>query len=125
MQRLVDRSQSSVGVDPDVLAQRDRNRDILLQKLAALVESRDKVLVEMSRLLILESRFRPGSNFNMEDARASLEASFANEAEIVFTTVSSSGRKLFSRLTHGFDMVVSLLLMRLLRSPPSIGSWCS
>ncbi|KAJ1256198.1 hypothetical protein BS78_K066200 [Paspalum vaginatum] len=100
------RSQGSVGVDPDVLAQRDRNRDILLQKLAASVESRDKVLVEMSRLLILESRFRVGSNFNMEDARASLEASFANEAEIVFTTVSSSGRKLFSRLTHGFDMVV-------------------
>jgi senataxin len=100
------RSQGSVGVDPDILAQRDRNRDILLQKLAASVESRDKVLVEMSRLLILESRFRVGSNFNMEDARASLEASFANEAEIVFTTVSSSGRKLFSRLTHGFDMVV-------------------
>ncbi|KAL6642551.1 hypothetical protein ACP70R_020732 [Stipagrostis hirtigluma subsp. patula] len=100
------RSQGSVGVDPDVLAQRDRNRDVLLQKLAASVESRDKVLVEMSRLLILESRFRPGSSFNLEDARASLEASFANEAEIVFTTVSSSGRKLFSRLSHGFDMVV-------------------
>jgi len=84
--RLVDRSQGSVGVDPDVLAQRDRNRDILLQKLAALVESRDKVLVEMSQLLILEIRFRPGSNFNLEDARASLEASFASEAEVVFTT---------------------------------------
>ncbi|KAI7754256.1 hypothetical protein M8C21_018015, partial [Ambrosia artemisiifolia] len=41
-----------------------------------------------------------------QEARASLEASFANEAEVVFTTVSSSGRKLFSRLTHGFDMVV-------------------
>ncbi|CAN6299882.1 unnamed protein product [Urochloa humidicola] len=99
------RSQGSVGVDPDILAQRDRSRDILLQKLAASVESRDKVLVEMSRLVILE-RFRVGNNFNMEDARALLEASFANEAEIVFTTVSSSGRKLFSRLTHGFDMVV-------------------
>jgi len=40
----------------------------------------------MSQLLILEIRFRPGSNFNLEDARASLEASFTNEAEIVFTT---------------------------------------
>ncbi|KQJ96146.1 uncharacterized ATP-dependent helicase C29A10.10c [Brachypodium distachyon] len=100
------RSQGSVGVDPDMLANRDRNRDMLLQKLAASVESRDKVLVEMSRLLILESRFRGGSNFNLEDARSSLEASFANEAEIVFTTVSSSGRRLFSRLSHGFDMVV-------------------
>lgn len=100
------RSQGSVGVDPDVLMARDQNRDSLLQNLAAAVENRDKVLVEISRLLILEARFRAGSNFNMEEARASLEASFANEAEIVFTTVSSSGRKLFSRLTHGFDMVV-------------------
>ncbi|XP_050205638.1 helicase sen1-like isoform X2 [Mercurialis annua] len=100
------RSQGSVGVDPDVLIARDQNRDALLQSLAAAVESRDKVLVEISRLLILEARFRTGSTFNLEEARASLEASFANEAEIVFTTVSSSGRKLFSRLTHGFDMVV-------------------
>lgn len=102
---LTGRSQGSVGVDPDVLVARDQSRDSLLQNLAAVVENRDKVLVEMSRLLILEGRFRGGS-FNLEEARASLEASFANEAEVVFTTVSSSGRKLFSRLTHGFDMVV-------------------
>ncbi|XWS15034.1 hypothetical protein CRYUN_Cryun35bG0059800 [Craigia yunnanensis] len=100
------RSQGSVGVDPDILVARDQNRDVLLQNLAAVVENRDKVLVEMSRLLIIEARFCAGSNFNLEEARANLEASFANEAEIVFTTVSSSGRKLFSRLTHGFDMVV-------------------
>ncbi|XP_021745874.1 probable helicase DDB_G0274399 [Chenopodium quinoa] len=100
------RSQGSVGVDPDVLMARDQNRDALLQNLAAVVEERDKVLVEMSRLLILEGKFRPGSGFNLEEARASLETSFANEAEVVFTTLSSSGRKLFSRLTHGFDMVV-------------------
>ncbi|KAJ0777255.1 putative P-loop containing nucleoside triphosphate hydrolase, DNA2/NAM7 helicase, helicase [Helianthus annuus] len=100
------RAQGSVGVDPDVLAARDQSRDSLLQNLAAVVENRDKVLVELSRLFILEGRFRSGGNFNLEEARASLEASFANEAEVVFTTVSSSGRKLFSRLTHGFDMVV-------------------
>ncbi|KAL1540501.1 helicase sen1-like [Salvia divinorum] len=100
------RAQGSVGVDPDVLLARDQNRDALLQNLAAAVENRDKTLVEMSRLLIVGGRFRAGSNFNLEEARANLEASFANEAEIVFTTVSSSGRKLFSRLTHGFDMVV-------------------
>ncbi|KAE8656295.1 alcohol dehydrogenase-like 7 [Hibiscus syriacus] len=81
------RSQGSVSVDPDILVARDQNRDALLQNLAAVVENRD-------------------NNFNLEEARANLEASFANEAEIVFTTVSSSGRKLFSRLTHGFDMVV-------------------
>ncbi|XP_030548808.1 uncharacterized ATP-dependent helicase C29A10.10c-like [Rhodamnia argentea] len=100
------RSQGSVGVDPDVLMARDQNRDALLKHLAQAVENRDKVLVEMSRILIVEVKFRTGSNFNLEEARASLEASYANEAEIVFTTVSSSGRKLFSRLSHGFDMVV-------------------
>ncbi|XP_071701785.1 probable helicase MAGATAMA 3 [Rutidosis leptorrhynchoides] len=103
---LAGRSQGFVGVDPDVLVARDQKRDSLLQILATVVENRDKVLVEMSRLLIIEGRFRSGGKFNLEEARASLEASFANEAEIVFTTVSSSGRRLFSRLTHGFDMVV-------------------
>ncbi|ESQ54211.1 hypothetical protein EUTSA_v10024227mg [Eutrema salsugineum] len=103
---FANRSQGSVGVDPDVLMVRDQTRDAMLQRLSAVVEARDKDLVEMSRLLIVEGKFRAGYNFNLEEARASLEASFANEAEIVFTTVSSSGRKLFSRLTHGFDMVV-------------------
>ncbi|CAA6658041.1 unnamed protein product [Spirodela intermedia] len=100
------RAQGGVGVDPDVLTARDHNRDVLLQHLAAAVESRDKVLVEMSRLLIVEGKFRSAGGFNLDEARSKLEASFANEAEIVFTTVSSSGRKLFSRLSHGFDMVV-------------------
>ncbi|KAJ0263030.1 Uncharacterized protein HA466_0034670 [Hirschfeldia incana] len=103
---FTNRSQGSVGVDPDVLMVRDQTRDALLQRLSAVVEARDKDLVEMSRLLIVEGKFRAGNSFSLEEARASLEASFANEAEIVFTTVSSSGRKLFSRLTHGFDMVV-------------------
>ncbi|KAF6149169.1 hypothetical protein GIB67_026025 [Kingdonia uniflora] len=100
------RTQGSVGIDPDVLVARDHIRDRLLQNLAAVVEERDKVLVDMSRILIVEGTYRPGSKVNYEEARANLEASFANEAEVVFTTVSSSGRKLFSRLTHGFDMVV-------------------
>lgn len=99
------RSQGSVGVDPDVLAARDQTRDSKLQQLAAIVEEKDKVQVEMSRLFIVEGRFR-GGQYLLEDARAKLEASFANEAEIVFTTVSSSGRRLFSHLAHGFDMVV-------------------
>ena len=100
------RAQGALSVDPDVLLARDHSRDVLLQHLAHAVEARDKVLVELSRLVIVEGRFRPGSGFNLEEARSKLEASFANEAEIVFTTVSSSGRKLFTRLSHGFDMVV-------------------
>ncbi|ERN18675.1 hypothetical protein AMTR_s00065p00199360 [Amborella trichopoda] len=87
------RSQGSMGVDPEVLMARDHNGDSLLQNLAAVVEGRSKVLVEMSRLVILESQYRAGGGFNIDEARSSLEASFANDAEIVFTTVSSSGRK--------------------------------
>ncbi|KAF8408092.1 hypothetical protein HHK36_007233 [Tetracentron sinense] len=83
------RSQGSVGVDLDVHVARDHNRDSLLQSLAAVVEGRDKVLVEVSCLLILEGRFLAGSSFNLEEALANLQASFANEAEIVFTTQAS------------------------------------
>ncbi|KAL2610776.1 hypothetical protein R1flu_022468 [Riccia fluitans] len=100
------RAEGNLGVDPDKLAARDQARDSKLQQLAALVEERDKILVEMSRLLIVEGRFRLGSGFSYDDARQKLEASFANEAEIVFTTVSSSGRRIFTKLAHGFDMVV-------------------
>ncbi|KAG6543891.1 hypothetical protein Mapa_014731 [Marchantia paleacea] len=100
------RTQGNLGVDPDKLAARDHLRDSKLQQLAALVEERDKILVEMSRLFIVEGRFRLGSGFSHDDARQKLEASFANEAEIVFTTVSSSGRRIFTKLAHGFDMVV-------------------
>ncbi|CAM6105716.1 unnamed protein product [Calypogeia fissa] len=100
------RSQGNFGVDPEKLAAQDQVRDTKLQQLAALVEERDKILVEMSRLFIVEGRYRAGSQYSHDDARQKLEASFANEAEIVFTTVSSSGRRIFQKLAHGFDMVV-------------------
>ena len=38
--------------------------------------------------------------------RAALEASFVDDAEIVFTTLTSSSRKVFRQLTHGFDTVL-------------------
>ncbi|KAJ7540105.1 hypothetical protein O6H91_10G001500 [Diphasiastrum complanatum] len=101
------RSQGTVGVDPEMLAARDQARDSKLQQLAALVEERDKLLVEMSRLCIVESASRPGGvGIPQEEARGKLEASFASEAEVVFTTVSSSGRRLFTNLARGFDIVV-------------------
>ncbi|KAJ7518585.1 hypothetical protein O6H91_21G075400 [Diphasiastrum complanatum] len=100
------RSQDTVGVDPEMLAARDQARDSMLQKLAALVEERDKLLVEMSRLYMVESVSKPGGGISQAEARGKLEASFASEAEIVFTTVSSSGRRLFTNLARGFDIVV-------------------
>ena len=38
--------------------------------------------------------------------RMALEASFVDEEEIVFTTLTSSSRRVFRQLTHGFDTVL-------------------
>ncbi|XP_024515989.1 helicase sen1-like isoform X2 [Selaginella moellendorffii] len=100
------RVQGAVGVEPEVLTARDQARDMKLQQLASLLEERDKVLVDMSRFVIVDNLHKPGGGYGLEDAKSKLEASFANEAEIVFTTVSSSGRKLFTNLARGFDIVV-------------------
>ncbi|GJP68522.1 hypothetical protein CLOP_g25215 [Closterium sp. NIES-67] len=74
-----------------------------IRELAA-VEEREQVGVEVGRLLIALGARRGEVPF--EAARAQLEASFAEEAEVVFTTASSSGRRIFARLSHGFDMCV-------------------
>ncbi|CAI5484751.1 unnamed protein product, partial [Closterium sp. Yama58-4] len=70
----------------------------------AAVEEREQVGVEVGRLLIVLGARR--GDVAVEAARAQLEASFAEEAEVVFTTASSSGRRIFARLAHGFDMCV-------------------
>ncbi|CAI7817898.1 unnamed protein product, partial [Closterium sp. NIES-53] len=95
---------SAVGMDPEVLVQRERERDALVQRLAAAVEEREQVGVEVGRLLIVLGARR--GEVTVDAARAQLEASFAEEAEVVFTTASSSGRRIFARLAHGFDMCV-------------------
>ncbi|CAI5466141.1 unnamed protein product [Closterium sp. Yama58-4] len=96
---------SAVGMDPEVLVQRERERDALVQRLAVSaasvamvvsdskegVEEREQVGVEVGRLLIVLGARR--GDVTLEAARAQLEASFAEEAEVVFTTASSSGRR--------------------------------
>ncbi|KAH9290319.1 hypothetical protein KI387_034436, partial [Taxus chinensis] len=47
------RSQGTVGAEPTVLVPRDHSHDQWLQNLAAVVEERDKFLVELSCLFIL------------------------------------------------------------------------
>ena len=41
-----------------------------------------------------------------EQAEAALELSFVEEAEMVFTTLSSSGRRIFQRLSQPFHTVL-------------------
>ena len=39
-------------------------------------------------------------------ARDNLELSFVNEADMVFTTLSSTGRRVFERMKNAFDTVL-------------------
>lgn len=66
--------------------------------LQAAVEQLEQIGVELSRLhTVLEAQRGEGAGggptLSPEAARNRLEASFAAEAEIVFTTASSSGRR--------------------------------
>ena len=47
-----------------------------------------------------------GSRFRFREVRDELEVSLVDSAELVFTTLSSTGRNIFSRLTRGFDTVL-------------------
>ena len=49
---------------------------------------------------------RGGKQHKTFRVRQALEASFVDEAEIVFTTLTSSSRRVFRQLTHGFDTVL-------------------
>ena len=84
--------------------------DELLRELVRLNEQLDRVLVDASRLQFISesdrSRGGPGGRDLVFTCRSTLEASFVNEAELVFTTLASSGRSVFARLEHGFDLVL-------------------
>ncbi|KAF6149170.1 hypothetical protein GIB67_026026 [Kingdonia uniflora] len=82
----------------------DHYNDSLLHKLVASLDEKRKLLVGKDRISIVQ-RYSL-KTITRGVAREMIEASFLDEADIVFTTVSSSGCKLFSRLTRGFDMVI-------------------
>ena len=90
-------------------------------------ENRNRAVAEMARLAYLLSHLGPNAHHVTRDqridgrvdrqmawnqkrairkVRAALEASFVDDAEIVFTTLTSSSRKVFRQLTHGFDTVL-------------------
>eukprot|EP00898_Chlorokybus_atmophyticus_P006981 jgi/Chlat1/7284/Chrsp58S06911 len=97
-------NQSMAELDPEDLQAVDAARDSRLQKLAEMQEQRDKVLVELGRLQLIEEHSRlSSSRMKLE---ADLEKSYVDEAELVFTTLSSSGRAVFSRIARKFDVVI-------------------
>ncbi|KAL0034221.1 hypothetical protein WJX77_004006 [Trebouxia sp. C0004] len=75
-------------------------------QLAHLHEERDKALVEMSRLEEVAPLARSEHGQNKRMVRDNLELSFVQEAEMVFTTLSSTGRKIFNHLENAFENVL-------------------
>lgn len=100
--------------------------DQRVAEMLRLNDDRNKAVSDMARLAYLlthlgggsgggsggrvggDKRSRKGgeNQGKMFRVRQALEASFVDEAEIVFTTLTSSSRRVFRQLTHGFDTVL-------------------
>jgi senataxin len=84
-----------------------------IAEIIRLKECRDRLVADISRLERIRSYIMDKEHINdVEVSEAEmkmcreLEASFVDEAEIVFGTLSSSGRKIFESLSHEFDLVL-------------------
>jgi senataxin len=83
--------------------------EALASELMDACEQHDRTLVELGRLEAMDAAEREAAgSYRDGDSllRCRLEASFVNEAELVFTTLASAGRTVFARLSHGFDVVL-------------------
>ena len=118
------------SIEPDELvraAERlNAEDDARVREMLRLNDDRNKAVADMARLAYLLTHLggRGGGGGGGDDdgggsrgsrerrkgkthrVRAALEASFVDDAEIVFTTLASSSRRVFRQLTHGFDTVL-------------------
>jgi senataxin len=91
-----------------LLHERHENPDTVTANLLRMYENRDRAIADLSRLEYLRSYF-DGSLRNqdeLETLKMGLEASFADEAEIVFSTLASSGRSTLNRTKRTFTTVI-------------------
>ena len=94
---------------------RDAAATARVVELCRLYEERNRGVMDMARFACLLSKLgKLGNQWKREAKnkgkmgrrlRNVLEASFVDEAEIVFTTLTSASRRVFQKLTHGFDTV--------------------
>jgi senataxin len=123
------RSEAGDALEPCELVRLREEDDARVREMCRLHEDRNKAVADMARLAYLltharekekgggageggDAEPRVGSSARSGAAlsrrhRVVLEASFVDQAEIVFTTLASSARDVFRRqLTHGFDTVL-------------------
>ncbi|GAX75224.1 hypothetical protein CEUSTIGMA_g2668.t1 [Chlamydomonas eustigma] len=78
----------------------------LSAKLVSLYDQYVRAQLEKGRLEEIAARFIPNSYYNERAVSENLEVSFVENAEIVFSTLSATGRRTLQRLEKGFDMVL-------------------
>ena len=80
----------------------------LCGKLLAMYEHRDRAVADLARLEHLRPYHegRCVGEYDLSTLRSALEASFVDEAEIVFTTLASSGKQCLMKISHGFQTLV-------------------
>ncbi|GLI69287.1 hypothetical protein VaNZ11_013870, partial [Volvox africanus] len=97
----------SSGTDADIAGQ---DLDRMAAELVRLNDHLSRAREEMARLDRMGDLATSGANrppgYVLRRIREDLELSLMEEAEMVFTTLSSTGRTVFSRLSRGFDFVL-------------------
>jgi len=114
--------------DVETAREHTRAQDARVAEMLRVCDDRDKAVTEMARFAFCLSRLGPNEDARAEDdgrysppssssdprrrqralraVRAALEASLVDDAEIVFSTLASSSRRVFRDVANGFDTVL-------------------
>ena len=102
--------------DVETAREHTRAQDARVAEMLRVCDDRDKAVTEMARFAFCLSRLGPNEDGSSSDprrrqralraVRAALEASLVDDAEIVFSTLASSSRRVFRDVANGFDTVL-------------------
>ncbi|MCO5594419.1 hypothetical protein L7F22_048449 [Adiantum nelumboides] len=93
------------GVNMDSIFSQNQIAYLKFKKLTTIAVERMEVRSEIKRLSIVHARYC-GGKFSIKKARGKLEKSFARDAEIVFTTLSSSRSPTIRLVSGRFDVLI-------------------
>lgn len=101
--------------DVETAREHTRAQDARVAEMLRVCDDRDKAVTEMARFAFCLSRLGPNEDASSDPrrrqralraVRAALEASLVDDAEIVFSTLASSSRRVFRDVANGFDTVL-------------------
>lgn len=99
---------AQLAIFDEMMQNSDKDLSNLYGKLLTMYEHRDRAVADLARLEHLRA-YHEGKcvgEYDLLTLRSALEASFVDEAEIVFTTLASSGKQCLMKISHGFETLV-------------------